>query len=304
MNAVKISLIVCTYNRARLLSRFLGSACNIGLKSDGRSEIVIVDNASADTTQEVITHFRKELPIIAIMEPRQGKTYALNRAIGVSKGEYLLFADDDVVLHHEWAAAFVAAAAAFPGTGWFGGRVKPDWDEGRPGWFRQETAAALSGYFGDYDLGSASRPYTAGDKLPLGASLAVRREVFDAIGGFRTDLGPRGTLRGVGDETEFLERAVAAGFKGYYVAEASVLHHVGHHRLKISGFINYGIGKGLNHYRIGTENRREGSMVRAAGQLIRAVPQLLKGRGDRARICLINVGIELGRMQAARKSGG
>jgi glycosyltransferase involved in cell wall biosynthesis len=298
-----VSLIVCTYNRAMLLGRVLDSILKLSWPAYVGYEIVIVDNNSQDNSRKIVENFSLKMNVLYAVEKKQGKTYALNRALSIANGELLLFTDDDTILYPEWASAFVNAAARFPDAGWFGGRVKPDWGDSAPSWYREETAVALSGYFGDYDLGTTSRHYLPDDKLPLGASLAIRREVFNKIGGFRTDLGPRGKLRGVGDETEFLERAVGAGFKGYYAAEACVLHHVGPERLTLSGLLNYGIGKGLNQYRIGTENGRKGSMSRAASQLLRAIPQALKGRGDRARICLINVGIELGRMRASRASG-
>jgi glucosyl-dolichyl phosphate glucuronosyltransferase len=285
------------------LTQLLGKICDLKM-TDGISwELIIVDNNSKDNTRQIVEKFRTRLPIRYFIEEKQGKTYALNRALDIATGELLLFTDDDACPHSKWANAFINTADAIQDTGWFGGRVKPDWGASPPGWYREETAAALSGYFGDYDPGPVSQPYRPDDKLPLGASLAIRRGVFNKIGGFRTDLGPRGKLRGVGDETEFLERAVSAGFKGYYVAEACVFHHVGSERLALSGFLNYGIGKGLNQYRIGTENGREGSILRATSQLLRAIPQALKGRGDRARICLINVGIELGRMRASRAAG-
>jgi glycosyltransferase involved in cell wall biosynthesis len=297
------SLIVCTYKRAFLLSRLLSSICELEMPKELNWELIVVDNNSKDNTRQIVEKFQASLPMRYFLEEKQGKTYALNRALSFANGELLLFTDDDTILHPEWASAFIDAGTRVTDAGWFGGRVKPDWSASPPVWYREETAAALSGYFGDYDLGPTSRLYSSDDKLPLGASLAIRREVFNTIGNFRTDLGPRGKLRGVGDETEFLERAVSAGFKGYYVAEARVLHHVGPERLALSGFLNYGIGKGLNQYVIGTENGRKGSVVRAAGQLLRAIPQALKGRGDRARICLINVGIELGRTRASRASG-
>jgi glucosyl-dolichyl phosphate glucuronosyltransferase len=297
------SIVICTHNRETLLEKLLLSMAGLNISNTFFWDTIIVDNKSIDRTANVAEAFSSRLPLHYIYEEKVGKTYALNRALDAAKGELLLFIDDDAVPCPNWADSFLNAAETFRDIGWFGGRVKPAWGASPPGWYREETAATLSGYFGDYDLGAASRPYSQDDKLPLGASLAIRREVFDKIGGFRTDLGPRGKLRGVGDETEFLERAISAGFKGYYVAEACVLHYVGTERLKLSGFLNYGIGKGLNQYRIGTENGRGGSLIRAMSQFLRAIPQALKGRGDRARICLINVGIELGRIRASRVSG-
>jgi GT2 family glycosyltransferase len=302
LKSVDVSVVICTHNRADLLEMLLSSAKSLRVARDLSWEFLIIDNNSRDDTRAILARHEGALPLRYELEEQVGKTCALNRALGSSKGKLLLFADDDVVLPTNWLAAFVERAQLSPEFGWFGGRVKPDWNGSPPAWFREETAPALSGYFGDYDLGDRSRPYTELDKLPLGASLAIRRTVFDKVGGFRIDLGPRGRLRGVGEETEFLQRAVAAGFPGYYLADAPVLHYVGRERRKLAGFLNYGIGKGSNQYRLGTEGKRSGSLIRAAEQLLRSVPQALRGRGDRFRICLINAGIEIGRRAAAREA--
>lgn len=295
-----LSVIVCTYNRSRLLAQLLESALGLELPEGVEWELLVIDNNSDDDTRHVVERFKERLPIRYAFEPQQGKTHALNRALGMSRGRLLLFSDDDVVLPRHWLTNFLVAADDQCEFSWFGGKVKPDWKGARPRWYREETASVFSGFFVDYDLGDQSRPYLRGEKRPLGASLAVRREVFKRVGGFRTDLGPRGKLRGVGDETELIERAAAEGMKGFYVGESPVLHYVAPNRTGISALLNYGFGKGLNQYRMGVDRQRRGSLERAGSQALRGALQILKGRGDRARICLINIGIELGRIRAAR----
>ena len=296
---MRASVIVCTYNRSRLLERLLESMAAMAVPEGLAWELLVIDNHSRDATPVVAERYAARLPLAYRFEARQGKCHALNHGLREARGDLLLFLDDDVRVAPDWLRVFTTAAddASY---GWFGGRVKPDWQGTLPGWYRAETAPAFSGYFGDYDLGERPHAYAPGEKLPLGASLGVRREVFDRVGGFRLDLGPRGKLRGVGDETELLERAIAAGFPGWYVGDTTVLHHVGPERLRLSGYVNYGIGKGLNQYRMGVEGGRAGSLRRAGSQVLRGLYQLGKGRGDRLRLCLINYGIEIGRSRAAR----
>lgn len=283
-----------------MLDSLLSSILEMSIPQHIVWELLIVDNNSTDDTRMVAEHYNEKLPLTYISETKQGKCFALNHSIKKAKGDLLLFCDDDVIVEPDWLSAFVEAAEN-RGYSWFGGRVKPNWKNAKPPWYREETVAAFRGYFGDYDLGESSRVYKKGDKLPLGASLAIRREVFDKIGEFRLDLGPRGKLRGVGDETDFLERAIAAGFKGWYVGNTKVLHYVGKERLSLVGYVNYGLGKGINQYKMGVEKNRQGTFKVACWQLVRGMIQLLKGRGDRMRLCLINYGIEMGRRRAKRE---
>ena len=295
-----VSIVVCTYDRRHLLNSLLGSLVELEDVPDAVWDIVLVDNNSSDGTRELVHEYAGKLPIRYVYEPQQGKCHALNRAVETAKSALLLFVDDDVVVEPSWLATFWEESQAHPECGWFGGRVKPDWGDGWPRWYSSETAAAFSGYFGDYDLGPVSRIYEKEDKLPLGACLAIRRAVFDDVGGFRLDLGPRGKLRGVGDETDLLQRAARAGFRGWYTGTATVFHHVGNARLRLSSFVTYGIGKGLNQYRMGIEDGHRGTPLMACWHLLRGGVQGLKGRGDRMRLSLIRCGIEMGRYQAAR----
>jgi GT2 family glycosyltransferase len=238
-----------------------------------------------------------------LSEPRQGKAFALNTGItAVSDTDLIVFTDDDIELPPDWMAQFVEAARAHPEYGWYGAPVLAKWPEARPAWWRDDTRAALAGYVVEYTLGERSRPYAKGDPWPIGAALAVRPRVFTRIGGFREDLGPRGGLRGVGEETDLIERAVEAGYQGFYVAGAVCRHTIDPKRMRLREFLRFGIGKGLNQYRVEANGRRRGSLFEAGSQLVRGGWQLMKGRGDRFRICLINAGIEIGRRTAARQA--
>jgi glycosyltransferase involved in cell wall biosynthesis len=263
-------------------------------------ELIIVNNNSKDGTNIVIEKYADILPIRYFFEEKQGKTFALNKGLSQAKGEFVVFVDDDVFVEPNWLAAYGNAANKYKEYAWFGGPVFPYWTNSKPKWLRMNTPSPLASYFTFYDLGRESRPYICADKLPIGASMGLRKDVFVKIGGFREDLGPRGKVRGVGDDTELLVRANAAGFRGYYIAEAVCWHYVDPVRFSMSEYLRYGFGRGLNQFQQGVGGDKGGSWARVAGQTSGGLYQLLKSRGDRFRICLINVGIEMGRMKAKR----
>ena len=57
--------------------------------------------------------------------------------------------------------------------------------------------------------------------------MAMKRDVIDALGGFDTGLGP-GAKAGVGEDLDFLYRALRSGFKIVYSPDVHVFH--GHGR--------------------------------------------------------------------------
>lgn len=296
-----VAVIICTYNRASVLGQTLQSFLGLVVPEGVTYELVVIDNNSKDNTKAVVEQFTNRLPVRYLFEGKQGKTSALNRALREAEGELLLFTDDDVQIAPEWLAAFHAAAERHSEAGWFGGRIIPWWEGGRPSWLKDECVPALSGYFGLYDLGDLERPYQAGDLFPAGAGMAVRRSTFERIGGYREDLGPRGEKKGTNDDTEIMERAQKAGIPGVYVPKATCQHLVPASRLSMKWFVKYGLGKGENQARALGNQCPPGSWWRAANQAVRSVPQWLRGRGDRVRICCLNVGMELGRRRVQRQ---
>jgi len=299
--APAISVIVCTHARPRALARLLDSVAALRLPEGPEWELIVVDNDSRDDTESVARRAAARLPLRYVHEPRRGKSCALNRGVAAARGALIAFCDDDVVLDPEWLAALRRAADEAPEAAWFGARVLPRWPRGRPRWLSDECYPALAGFFAAYDLGEVDRAYRPSDRLPIGAGMAVRRALVEAVGGFREDLGPRGRQRGTGEDTDLIERARARGLRGRYVGRALAWHLIPEERLRLRAFVDYGIGKGINQHRLQAPGARRGSYLRIVEQTARALPQALRGRWDRVRVCAVNVGLEIGHRRAGRE---
>jgi hypothetical protein len=128
---------------------------------------------------------------------------------------------------------------------------------------------------------------------PFGANFALRRSLFERLEPFRTDLGAVGNVPGRGEEAEYFQRARAAGAQGFYVPAARVLHRVDASHLTLGYLYRYGEQKGIASRRMhggaGTPGRFAEGIYLGKG-----LWQLLKGRGDRFRQCVINMGIVRG----------
>ena len=88
----KVSVIVPTHDRADLLPRAIDSVL---AQTYGDYEIVIVDDCSADDTQDVIARFSDPRIRSFRHDRNMGQSAAINTGIAHARGEYIGFLDDD-----------------------------------------------------------------------------------------------------------------------------------------------------------------------------------------------------------------
>lgn len=101
---MKATVIVCTYNRCQSLADTLDSLAKSIVPASTDWEVLIVDNNSADRTRQVVEEFTRRFPgrFRYVFEPRQGKSFALNRGIRETQADVLAFTDDDVIAEPAW----------------------------------------------------------------------------------------------------------------------------------------------------------------------------------------------------------
>lgn len=298
-----LSIAICTFNRCGSLAVTLESLSRQRPLLAGELEIIIVDNNCTDETARVAASFADRLPNRLTREPQQGLAHARNRALQEFRGDVLLFTDDDITFDPGWLAGYRSAIATFGNAGFFGGRMLPAWPGPQPRWATNAPLDLLDGLIGWYDHGLETRTLEPDEKLPWGASFAVRRELVERIGKFRSDLGQIGSKVGRGEETDYLQRAVHHGMRGVYVGAATCRHAVEWRKLTMSGLLRHGIASGFAHREVGG-GTSDGSLLRAGMHVLRAGGQLLKGQGGRSRQCVINAGVEIGLRQHRRMARG
>lgn len=102
---MKISVCLATYNGAKFLRIQLDSILS---QLPSEDEVVIVDDASSDSTVDIIKLYRDPRIKLYINEQNRGVNYSFNRAISIAKGEYLFLSDQDDV----WPTGRVEAMLA------------------------------------------------------------------------------------------------------------------------------------------------------------------------------------------------
>ena len=215
MAPTKISLIVCTRNRADGLPRFLEYVSALEPPSGGW-ELVLVDNGSTDATRQVIEDFARSatMPVRHVYAPVPGLARGRNAGLAAASGEVLAFTDDDCYPQPDYLRALAKVFEEYQ-PGFVGGRVVLH-DPADARIAVKDIAEAIA-----VPSNSYVRP-----GLIHGANMAIARGVVRAIGGFDPLLGA-GTPCIAGEDTEYLARAAWAGWPGRYDPRPVVAHHHG-----------------------------------------------------------------------------
>jgi glycosyltransferase involved in cell wall biosynthesis len=267
---MKITVLLCTYNRCQLLARALESVAASTLTESVEWEVLVVDNNSTDKTHDIVEKISQRYigRFRYLFEPRQGKSNALNAGVAAAKGEVLAFMDDDVIVEVDWLQNLTAQLLDGKWTG-SGGRVLPLWVCPTPNWLPSQVY--VSGPLALFDQGD--RPGVLVE-TPIGNNMAFRREVFHKYGGFRTDLGPRPGCEIRNEDSEFGRRLFAAGEQLYYEPSAVLYHLAPHKRLQREYFLAWWFDKAR-------ADIRELGPPTEARWFIRGVPLLLLRRISR-----------------------
>lgn len=202
------------------------TACLDGLAAQAQApafDVVVVDNDSDDDTTEVAR--RHAVGARVVREQRRGSYAARNAGIAAANGSVLAFTDADCVPEPGWLAA--AAAAVDRGTDLAAGRIVMQ-HSSRPGTVERYDSAV---YLRQEDL-------VRHHGWAVTANLVVRRSVIDAVGPFDPSLPS-------GGDREFCKRAVGAGHRLDYVADAIVRHRP-RTRLREIWRVNRRIGSGFH----------------------------------------------------------
>lgn len=85
-----VSVIIPTYNRARLISEAIES---ILAQTYKHIELIVVDDGSTDDTQVVLSSYGDKIRVI--LQQNAGPAIARNRGISIAKGDIIAFLDSD-----------------------------------------------------------------------------------------------------------------------------------------------------------------------------------------------------------------
>lgn len=114
-----VSVTIVTYNSGRFIKRCLEEV----LAQEGvATEVVVVDNASTDGTRDLLEQFEDRCRII-YNDENVGFSAAQNQAIDLSRGNWILTLNPDVLLMPNFIAALLEASRIDPRIGTVCGKL-------------------------------------------------------------------------------------------------------------------------------------------------------------------------------------
>ena len=222
------TVIICTHNRASLLKIAL-DALRDGQTERINFDVLVVANACSDSTESLLIEYVRQWPVLRwTREPTAGKSHALNHAIKIFKAPVAVFIDDDQRIAKDFPIKVQAALNNYPDIGILCGRLLPDWDGSEPDWVHDQGRYRIyPPPVAAYEAGTETRPLSREkDDLPPGGNLVIRRQVFERVGLFATELGPQGHNMLGGEDIELLNRALDVGEQIVYVPEILQYHAI------------------------------------------------------------------------------
>lgn len=244
---MRVSVIICTWNRCELLRRTLESFRSLVVPPALEWQLLVVNNHSTDATEEVIAAYRDHLPLQGLFEPKEGVSRARNTGVRAAGGDLILFTDDDVRVDPGWMNAFVAAARQWPEAGYFAGRIEPELTPDVPKWVRRNQRA-LAGMLCLRDGEPISRELRPGE-LAFAPNMAFRREVLRRAA-FNEQVGRRRNEHLRGSEASLLRSLRRQGITGVWVPDARIHHYVPGCRANYRYLWSYYHGAGRTEVRL------------------------------------------------------
>ena len=233
-----VSIIICTYNRKKLLKSCLNSIYAQDYQKSN-FEVIVVDGGSTDGTKELCREFPN---IRFITESKHGLAHARNKGAELAKGAIIAYTDDDCIVDKNWLknliAGFRFSQKKIVGVG---GPVHPLRPEIIPKKIHVKAALGL------YDEGNRIKLV---DGI-ITSNAAFKKEIFKNIK-FDETLGVtrRGKLILCGEDTAFCQAIINSGYKLLYTPHAKVYHQINNERTKIPYVVKHALHRGITKTKI------------------------------------------------------
>ena len=172
---MKYSIIVPVFNRPDEVAELLES---LTMQTFHDFEVIIVEDGSKVTCEAVCRQYKERLDIKYFMKDNSGPGQSRNYGAAHSTGEYLLILDSDVVLPTRYLAAIEDELRREPADA-FGG---PDCAHESFTDKQKAISYAMTSFFTTGGIRGGKKKL---DKFyPRSFNMGIRRDVYEALGGF------------------------------------------------------------------------------------------------------------------------
>ena len=201
------SIIIPVYNRPQELEELLTSLLDQHYR---RFEVIIVEDGSAISSEQVVDRFSKELNLKYFHQPNQGPGPARNYGFGQASGEYLISFDSDCIIPPDYLKSVLNFMTANQVDAWGG----PDAGHSSFTHLQRAMAFTMSAFL---TTGGIRGGTEALDHFqPRSFNMGISRKVFEVTGGFHFDR--------YAEDIELSIRIRKAGFSSWLIPGAFVYH--------------------------------------------------------------------------------
>lgn len=213
------SIIIPAYNRVDYTFQCLRSLMReVDLR---RHEIIVVDDGSEDGTARLLSHLRSAVRAVGGGENR-GFVHACNLGAEAARGRYLVFLNNDTLARPGWLEHLVRTAEEDPSVGAVGSMlVYPDGTLQEAGGVVWRDGSAWN-YGRGEDAAESRFRYARDADYCGGASLLVRKSLFDSLGGFDERYAPA-----YYEDVDLCFGVRSLGFRVVYQPMSRVVHYEG-----------------------------------------------------------------------------
>lgn len=221
---MKFDIVISHYKNIELLQRTLLSLSKVSLP-DSLNKIHLVENGMDSGANNLLIEFKSfNLPIIYHYEAEASLVAARNRGIKESDADFIIFFDNDLKFNTSILTAYADAFESYGQDYYFGGPVEPDYEQIPPANLLEYMPFSVKGF----NLGNENK-IVESTFFFLGANHALSRTAINKMqdsGAVYSGAGASGEQGGVGEEKRLQQTLDKIGFKGVYIANAIILHHI------------------------------------------------------------------------------
>jgi len=202
---MKISVIIPCYQAEKTIHKCINSV----LANDYKDyELIIVDDASTDATQKIITEFKAPQIKCFFNQKNRGPSFSRNYGLKMAQGEIMLLLDADTYVKEDWMRKHLEKQQT----------IEADIIGGGISGIHKTIFGKADGFCAWWtSIPERKEYYLKKHHLPTN-NLSIKRKVFEKIGFFREDL-----ISG-GEDSEFCFRALKANLKIFFVSDVLVYH--------------------------------------------------------------------------------
>jgi glucosyl-dolichyl phosphate glucuronosyltransferase len=248
-SSIRYSIIIPTRDRYGDIKKCIDSLLTIRVQNLSH-EIIIIDNGSTDGTHEYlerITASNEYIYSYYIREPglHNGRHLGLKK----SKGDILIYLDDDVTVTNDWLLA-IHESFKDPNVVLAGGRVRPYFETNPPDWILAMWKKDEMGYrkidsISVLDLGNDHKYISP--LLVFGCNFAIRKKTLLEAGGFHPDGMPSEKIKYRGDgETHVAKYISSKNYLTSYNPNNIVYHSVNKNRMSKHYFVKRAFNQGIS----------------------------------------------------------